>query len=84
MNARTVPAMMVIAAAILWGFIGVFIRVLSDAGLDTMQINGARSMICTVLIAIALLIHDRRLFKIEPKDIRFFAFAALMKLVMDI
>lgn len=81
---KAAPATMVITAAILWGFIGVFIRVLSDAGLDTMQINGARSIICTSLIAIALLVYDRGLFRIDIKDIRFFAFAALMKLVMDI
>ena len=51
---------MVIGAAVLWGFIGVFIRILSEAGLDTMQINGARSVICTILLAIVLFVYDRR------------------------
>lgn len=84
MKSKTVPALMVLTAATLWGFIGVFIRVLSDAGMDTMQINGARSIVCTVLLAIALFIHDRDLFRIDKKDLWLFAFAALMKLLMDI
>ena len=83
-NVKTVAMFMVIAAAILWGFIGVFIRILSEAGLDTMQINGARSIICTFLLAIILLVYDRSLFKIEKRHIWLFAFAALMKLLMDI
>ena len=76
--------MMVLTAAILWGFIGVFIRVLSEAGMDTMQINGARSIVCTALLAIALFIHDKGLFRINKRDLWLFAFAALMKLLMDI
>ncbi len=84
MKSKTVPALMVLTAATLWGFIGVFIRVLSEAGMDTMQINGARSVVCTVLLAIALYIHDRSLFRINKKDLWLFAFAALMKLLMDI
>lgn len=81
---KTASMLMVITAAILWGFIGVFIRVLSDAGLDTMQINGARSIVCTILIAFVLTVYDRGLFSIRKKDIWLFAFAALMKLLMDI
>ena len=83
-NTKTAATAMVIVAAVLWGFIGVFIRVLSDAGLDTMQINGARSIICTVLLAIVLSVHDRGLFRMEKRHIWFFIFAALMKLIMDI
>ena len=83
-NLKTASMLMVITAAILWGFIGVFIRVLSDAGLDTMQINGARSIVCTILIALVLTVYDRSLFSIRKKDIWLFAFAALMKLLMDI
>ena len=83
-NRKTVAMLMVIGAAVLWGFIGVFIRILSEAGLDTMQINGLRSMICTILLAIVLLVYDRRLFRIEKKHIWIIVFAALMKLLMDI
>lgn len=84
MNRKTVPMLMIVTAAVLWGFIGVFVRILSDAGLDTMQINGVRSLVCTCLIAIILLIYDRNLFKIDIRDIWLFVFAALMKLLMDI
>ena len=83
-NTKTVAMLMVITAAILWGFIGVFIRILSDAGLDTMQINGARSIVCTILLAAILFIHDRGLFKIEKRHIWLIVFAAAMKLLMDI
>ena len=83
-NRKTAAMLMVIGAAVLWGFIGVFIRILSEAGLDTMQINGARSVICTILLAIVLFVYDRRLFRIEKRHIWLIAFAALMKLLMDI
>ncbi len=84
MNIRSLSIAMVLIAAVLWGFIGVFVRVLSDAGMDTMQINGIRSLMCTILLAIVLLICNRSLFKIQIKDIWLFAIAALMKLAMDI
>lgn len=75
---------MVMTAAALWGFIGVFVRILSEAGLDTMQINGARSIVCTVLLFIALMIYDRKILNIRSRDIWLFVFPALMKLIMDI
>ena len=84
MNRKTVPMLMIVTAAVLWGFIGVFVRILSDAGLGTMKINGVRSLVCTCLIATILLIYDRNLFKIDIRDIWLFVFAALMKLLMDI
>ena len=84
MNRKTVPMLMIVTAAVLWGFIGVFVRILSDAGLGTMQINGVRSLVCTCLIVMILLIYDRNLFKIDIRDIWLFVFAALMKLLMDI
>ena len=84
MNIRSLSIAMVLIAAVLWGFIGVFVRVLSDAGMDTMQINGIRSLMCTILLAIVLLICNRSLFRIQIKDIWLFAIAALMKLAMDI
>ncbi len=84
MDRRTLPAVMVIAAAALWGFIGVFVRILSDAGLDTMQINGARSIVCTVLLFIALTVYDRSILNIRLKDVWLFVFPALMKVIMDI
>ncbi len=84
MDRRTLPAVMVIAAAALWGFIGVFVRILSEAGLDTMQINGARSIVCTVLLFIALTVYDRSILNIRLKDVWLFMFPALMKVIMDI
>ncbi len=84
MDRRTLPAVMVIAAAALWGFIGVFVRILSEAGLDTMQINGARSIVCTVLLFIALTVYDRSILNIRLKDVWLFVFPALMKVIMDI
>ena len=84
MDRRMLPVLMVVTAAALWGFIGVFVRILSEAGLDTMQINGARSIVCTILLFIALMIYDRRILSIRPRDIWLFAFPALMKVIMDV
>ena len=49
---------MVLVATVLWGFIGVPVRVLSDAGLDSLQINGARTLITTVMLAAILYCYD--------------------------
>ena len=83
-SGRTRAVSMVLVATVLWGFIGVPVRVLSDAGLDSLQINGARTLITTVMLAAILYCYDRSVFRIRRKDIWILLLAAVMKLLMDI
>ncbi len=75
---------MVLIATTLWGFIGVLIRGLSEAGLDSIQINGLRSIISAVMLFAILFVYDRSLFRINRRDVWVILFAAAAKLMMDI
>ena len=81
---RTRSVAIVLVATTLWGFIGVLIRGLSDLGLDSFQINGARSWVSMIMLAAILSIYDRSLFRIRKGDIPILIFAAAAKLMMDI
>ena len=84
MDRRTFSVFMVLIATILWGFIGILIRGLSEAGLDSIQINGARTIVSTVMLFVILLIYDRSLFRVDLRSMGIIVFAAIMKLLMDI
>ncbi len=75
---------MVLIATTLWGFIGVLIRGLSEAGLDSIQINGLRSIVSAVMLFAILFVYDRSLFRINRRDVWVILFAAAAKLMMDI
>jgi drug/metabolite transporter (DMT)-like permease len=75
---------MVLIATTLWGFIGVLIRGLSEAGLDLIQINGLRSIVSAVMLFAILFVYDRSLFRINRRDVWVILFAAAAKLMMDI
>ena len=63
---------MIAAAAALWGMIGLYSSFLSDRGYTNMQIIFLRSALTTVFMGIFLLIKDRKLFKIDIKDVWIF------------
>ncbi len=75
---------MVLIATTLWGFIGVLIRGLAEAGLDSVQINALRSIVSTVMLFAILFVYDRSLLRINRRDIWVVLFAAAAKLMMDI
>ena len=59
---------LIIAAAVLWGMMGIFVRTLNSYGFSSMQIVAVRVFFAAVLMSIVLLIKDRSLFKIKLKD----------------
>ena len=65
-------SLMVIGAGALWGCISLFVRALNAAGLDPFEISGVRLILGAVGMAIVLLIKDRSLFRIRPRDIWMF------------
>ena len=62
----------VLAAAILWGIISIFLDTLGKLGFDAMQIVAIRCSFASVLLAIYMLWKDPKLFRIELRDIPVF------------
>jgi drug/metabolite transporter (DMT)-like permease len=71
----------IIAAAALWGCIGIFLKLLTAAGLGTMQAVAVRVILAAVLYAAFLLITDRKALHIRPRDIWMFIGTGICSLV---
>ena len=69
---RTLPVVAIVVAASFWGVIGVFSRQLVDRGLDSIQVTEVRCIVTAIALGVVLLIYDRNLLKIDPKDIWMF------------
>ena len=65
----TIAYIEVIAAGVLWGCMGLFVRTLNDLGLATMGIVAVRAIIASTLLFIYLIIFKRSHLKIKLKDI---------------
>ncbi len=73
---------LVVAAAVMWGIIGVFINSLSDFGFLPVEQAAFRSVFSAPLIFIFLLIFDRSKLKISPKDLPLFISGAVVSIVI--
>lgn len=62
----------IITAASLWGGIGVFVKVLSAAGLTSMQGVAVRNLVAALVFFIYLLCTDRGALKIDPRHWYYF------------
>lgn len=63
---------MVLAAAAMWGCIGIFVRHLNALGLEARQITATRCLTCALLIFLWILVTDRSRLRIHRKDIGWF------------
>lgn len=59
----------VLTAGILWGTMGIFVRRLNAAGLASLEIVALRALVTCAALFLFLLVYDRKLLKIHPKDI---------------
>ena len=66
---RTVCLIAVIAASILWGFLGLFVRGLADLGMSPMQMTCLRYVIMAVALGAFMLLRDRSLFRVDSRSI---------------
>lgn len=69
---RSLPYLLVAAAAILWGGIGIFIEALDRMGFSSMQIVALRVGSATVMLFAYLLIRNRSLLRIDLSDAHYF------------
>ena len=71
---KKLSILFVFLAGCLWGgFMGIFVRLLTDAGFSHMEIAFLRSVGTVLLFAPILLVRDRSLFRIRLKDVWCFA-----------
>lgn len=62
-------SLLILAAGTCWGCLGVFVRNLNAFGIESMEIVEMRSIVCLVLLGMAILIRDRSLFCVNPKHL---------------
>ena len=62
----------IISAAALWGCIGVFLRLLTAAGLDSMESVAVRSTVAAILYFLWLLFNDRAAVRVRRPDLWYF------------
>lgn len=67
--AERCPAVFVLAAAILWGSIGLFVHGLNDFGFTSMEIVLMRCLITAIVLLAYGCVADRKMFRIRIKDI---------------
>lgn len=72
----------VIAAGVLWGLITIFIKKLSSAGLDALQISAIRLCISAPVFLAFILITDRSKIKIKLRDIWMFVCTGIVSVVL--
>ncbi len=72
----------IIAAGVLWGIIGIFVRHFSVIGLSAMQMVAARAYVSAALLVVFLLIKDRSLLKIRLRDIWYFIGTGIISFVL--
>lgn len=72
MEGKSAAALSVIAAASLWGSIGVFSRYLYGIGLTPVQVTEIRCAVTAVVLLVVLAVTDRSLLRIRPRDLWMF------------
>lgn len=70
--------LMILAAATLWGSLGIFAKLLYQLDLTPLQITTYRVVISTVLLILVVPAIDRRLLRIRAVDLPFFALYGLI------
>lgn len=71
----------IILAASLWGCIGVFLKLLTAAGLDSMESVAVRSTVAAALYFLWLLCTDRRALKVHLRDLWYFVGTGICSLL---
>lgn len=64
--------LLVLAAAAMWGCIGIFVRHQNALGFDAKQITSVRCLTCSLLILMWILVTDRSKLKIKRNDFGWF------------
>ena len=75
------PALAVLAAGVAWGIISLFVRRLSAAGLQPMQIACIRLLVAVLVFFPGLALRDPKKLAIRPRDLWMFVGTGIVSLV---
>ncbi len=81
MASQNKGALFVAIGAALWGIIGLFTRFLYSSGLSAMQITLTRCIVTLIAMSVVIIVLDRKLFRIDPRDIWMFIGTGLFSIV---
>ncbi|MGN1165813.1 MAG: DMT family transporter [Lachnospiraceae bacterium] len=67
-----------VLSGILWGSVGIFVRILTELGMDSFTVTSSRLVMAAVVMGITIFIYDKRLFYIRLKDLWIFGVGGLL------
>lgn len=67
-----------VLSGILWGSVGIFVRILSGFGMDSFTITSSRLILAAVIMGIVILVYDKRLFLVRLRDLWIFMIGGLL------
>ena len=70
-----------VLAGVFWGSVGIFVRVLTDFGMDNYTVLGSRMAVASVILFFVIFIYDRELLRIRLRDLGFFLGTGLCGMV---
>jgi len=65
----TLYLLLPVIAGTCWGTAGIFVRTLADAGLNNVTINFSKFVVASAIMGVAMLLTDRKAFKIDIRDL---------------
>lgn len=68
-NTKAIGVVSVLISAFLWGFVGVFVRRMTDYGFSAIEMTAVRSFITWLVLFLYLFFTDKSKLKIEKKDL---------------
>ncbi len=68
---------------ILWGFMGIYTRRLSEEGLGAMEVSFLRMITSVIILGSIMLVIDREGLNIQRKDLGLFIFFGIFKMLAD-
>jgi drug/metabolite transporter (DMT)-like permease len=80
-NSKKLAPAMIVAAGVLWCLMGIFVRRLNGWGLSSPSLSQVRATSTTLLLALILLLNNRKLFRIRLRDVWIFAGGGVFSIV---
>jgi len=78
---KTVGALLIIAAGVLWGTMGLFVRYFNGIGLESLEIVSVRIIFTTLMLVPCVAIFKPSALKIKPRDIWCFVGTGVFSIV---
>lgn len=81
MDTSKLSVLYIVAASTLWGIIGIFSRMLNDAGMSSLQTTEIRCFITSLILFAVIYFKDKKLLRIDIRDIWMFIGTGVFSLV---